>query len=108
MVAWIVVGVVCVGGLVVTLVTLLAGGHVHPPGPLEPAWLVPTPAEARSPRFPLAWRGYDPASVDVFVNALAAAYEELYELAGPDTVAHARRGLARRLARRVDEPSNVR
>ncbi|MDP8931018.1 MAG: DivIVA domain-containing protein [Actinomycetota bacterium] len=102
MIAWIVVSVTCVVGLVVTLIALLAGERVRPFVPLEPSWLMPTPSEARSASFPLAWRGYHPASVDVFMNALAAAYEELYHVAGPDLVSQARERLARRGAGHPD------
>ncbi len=96
--AWILVGVTCVVGLVVTLSALFAHGPARDFVPLQPKWRVPTPTEARSIRFPRAWRGYHPASVDVFLNALTAAYEELYELAGPDLVAQARQRLARRMS----------
>ncbi|MDP8960857.1 MAG: DivIVA domain-containing protein [Actinomycetota bacterium] len=96
MIAWVVVSVTCVVGLVVTLIALLAGERVRPFVPLEPYWLMPTPSEARSASFPLAWRGYHPASVDVFMDALAAAYEELYHVAGPDVVSQARERLTRR------------
>lgn len=97
MTAWILVGLTCLVGLVVTLVALLADSRTYAFLPLEPAWLVPAPKEARNTRFPRAWRGYHPPSVDVFLNALTAAYEELYDLAGPDLVAQARQRLAGRL-----------
>ncbi len=95
MTAWVVVGVTCLLGLVVTLVALFTEDREDPVPP-EPAWLVPAPRELRSVRFPRAWRGYDPASVDIFLAALATAYEELYEVAGSDAVAEARERLSRR------------
>lgn len=108
MVAWIVVGVTCVVGLVVTLIALFSE-RAHPFVPPEQSWLMPTPIEARSTSFPLAWRGYHPGSVDVFINALATAYEELYDLAGPDLVSQARQRLCRRPAGEADElPGKVR
>lgn len=100
MIAWIVVGVTCVVGLVVTMIALLSGERVRPFVPLEPIWLMPTPTEARSTSFPLDWNGYHPTSVDAFINALATAYEELYHVAGPDLVSQARERLIRRRAGR--------
>lgn len=109
MTAWFVVGLTCVFGLVVTLVALLADGRSHPIVPLEPSWLMPNPIEARGICFPRAWLGYHPASVDVFFNALTAAYQELYDLAGPDLVAQARQRLTQRMAGHSDKlPKEVR
>ncbi len=96
MAGWIVVGVTSVIGLVFTLVALFAEDRSPPLVPPEPAWLVPAPYEVRNAHFPRVWRGYHPASVDVFVAALATAYEALYDLAGPDVIAQARERLARR------------
>lgn len=108
MIAWIVVGVACVVALVVTLVALLSGGRVRSFAPLEPSWLMPNPSEVRT-SFPIAWRGYHPASVDVFIDALAIAYEELYHVAGPDLVAQARERVTRRRPGRSDNvPEEVR
>lgn len=103
MTAWIIVGLTCVVGLVLTLVALLGDGRAHVFVPVGPSWLMPAPVEARNICFPHAWRGYHPASVDVFLNALSAAYEELYDLAGPELVAQARQRLARRMAGHADE-----
>ncbi|MFN2557914.1 MAG: DivIVA domain-containing protein [Nitriliruptorales bacterium] len=97
MTAWIVVGLACVLGLVVTLIALFAEDRSQDLVGSEPEWLLPAPNEVRSIRFPRAWRGYHPASVDVFLAALTASYETLYDRAGPDVVAEAREHLARRL-----------
>lgn len=97
MTAWLIVTVLALVGLVVTLFALFAGGHGRATGPREPDWLIPQPVEVRRARFPLAWRGYDAAHVDVHLDALAAAYEELYFAAGPSVVARARERLALRL-----------
>lgn len=97
MTAWLIVTVLALAGLVVTLFALFAGGHGRIAGPREPDWLIPQPVEVRRARFPLAWRGYDAAHVDVYLDALAAAYEELYFAAGPSVVARARERLALRL-----------
>ncbi len=99
--AWVVVGAICLLGLVVTLVALFTENRGEDPLRPDPAWLVPAPREVRSARFPRAWRGYHPASVDVFLAALGAAYEELYEVAGPDAVAEARERLSRRASARA-------
>ncbi|MDQ3931221.1 MAG: DivIVA domain-containing protein [Actinomycetota bacterium] len=102
MIAWIVVGITCLVGLVVTLVALLTGEHVRSFVPLEPSWLMPTPHEVRGTSFPVAWRGYHPASVHVFTDALVTAYEELYQVAGPDLVSQARERVIRRRAGHSD------
>lgn len=108
MIAWIVVGVAGIVGLVVTLVALLTGERVRSFAPPEPSWLIPNPSEVRA-SFPIAWRGYHPASVDVFMDALATAYEELYHVAGPDLVAQAReRVIHRRPGHSDNVPEEVR
>ena len=94
---WVIVTLACAVGLVATGYALFAGGRAARPGPPTPAWLVPTPTEVRHARFPLGFQGYEPAHVDVFVDALTAAYEELYFAAGPSTVQRARARLAARL-----------
>lgn len=106
MTMWLVASALAVTGLVVTLYALFTQGRSGPRrGPEEPDWLVPSPVEVRRARFPLAWRGYDPAHVDVYIDALAAAYEELYSTAGPTVVARARERLALRLGH-TSEPAS--
>ncbi|MDP9023036.1 MAG: DivIVA domain-containing protein [Actinomycetota bacterium] len=95
--AWVAVGVAVGVAYVGVVVALLTGGRASRRGPQPPDWLVPTPVEVSRLRFPLAWRGYDPEHVDVHLDALAAAYEELYAAAGPSVVARARQRLAVRL-----------
>lgn len=107
MTAWLIVTVLALAGLVVTLFALFAGGHGRVAEAREPDWLVPQPVEVRRARFPLAWRGYDAAHVDVYLDALAAAYEELYFAAGPSVVARARERLALRLGHVTSRPSDV-
>lgn len=99
MTTWAIAGVIVFAGLVATLVALFTGGHSEVRGPREPDWLVPSPVDVRRARFPISWRGYDPAHVDVYLDALAAAYEELYFAAGPSAAARARERLALRLGR---------
>lgn len=99
---WILVGVASVAGYVVVMLALLLGGRSELRVPSEPAWLIPSPVEVRKTQFPLAFRGYDPVHVDIYVDALAAAYEELYAAAGPEAVENARARLELRLGREDD------
>lgn len=107
MTTWLIATALALAGLVVTLIALFAGGHGRARGPREPDWLIPQPVEIRRARFPLAWRGYDPAHVDVYLDALAAAYEELYFTAGPSTVARAQERLALRLGHVTSETADT-
>lgn len=102
MVAWVVIGVASVAAYVVVLLAMLGGGRSEARVPTEPPWLIPSPVEVRKTQFPVAFRGYDPVHVDVYVDALAAAYEELYAAAGPEAVENARARLALRLGREED------
>lgn len=105
MTTWLIASVLAVAGLVVTLYALYTQSRSgRRRGPQEPDWLVPSPVEVRRARFPLAWRGYDPAHVDVYIDALAAAYEELYFSAGPAVAAKARERLALRLGHTTSAP----
>ena len=99
MTTWAIATVIVLAGLAATLVALFSGGFSQARGPREPDWLVPSPVEVRRARFPISWRGYDPGHVDVYLDALAAAYEELYFAAGPSAAARARERLALRLGR---------
>ncbi|MBW3562811.1 MAG: DivIVA domain-containing protein [Actinobacteria bacterium] len=99
MTTWAIATIIVLAGLAATLVALFTGGFSQARGPREPDWLVPSPVEVRRARFPVSWRGYDPGHVDVYLDALAAAYEELYFAAGPTAAARARERLALRLGR---------
>lgn len=103
MTTWAIATVIVLAGLAATLVALFTGGSSQARGPREPDWLVPSPVDVRRARFPISWRGYDPAHVDVYLDALAAAYEELYFAAGPTAAARARERLALRLGRVTDQ-----
>lgn len=105
MTLWVVAGVLSVLGLLATLVALLAGDRAARRGPRPPDWLLPSPLDVRAARFPLAWQGYDPAHVDLYLDALATAYEELYFAAGPVAIARARERLATRLPRDAEASS---
>ena len=58
--------------------------------------LLPAPADLRRVDFPLAVAGYHPTRVELHIEALARAYETLYEVAPPEVRAEARRAAARR------------
>lgn len=106
MTMWLIASALAVAGLILALYALFTqerSGRRR--GPREPDWLIPSPVEVRRARFPLAWRGYDPAHVDVYIDALAAAYEELYSTAGPTVAARARQRLALRLGHATSEPA---
>lgn len=68
-----------------------------------PDWLLPSPREVREPSFDLVWQGYDPRQVDAYLDAVAAAYEELLLASGPSVAARVERRLADRAGRRLDE-----
>lgn len=93
---WVFAGVLSAVGLAATLLALYSGGRVQVRGPRPPDWLLPSPVDLRRARFPFALRGYDPAHVDTYLDALATAYEELYFAAGPMAVVRARERLANR------------
>ncbi len=108
MFTWAIAGALCAVGLVVTLVALFADDRTRRRGPEQPEWVLPAPVDVRQARFPLVWQGYDPTHVDLYLEALVNAYEELYVEAGPEVVARAREQLALRLGRSeesVPEPS---
>ncbi|MDP8969828.1 MAG: DivIVA domain-containing protein [Actinomycetota bacterium] len=88
---------VCLIGLVVVLVTLHRDEPLEVPGPQEPDWdLLPTPSDVARVEFPLSFPGYDPATVEVYLDTLARAYGDLMAVAPPEVVARARRRAALR------------
>ena len=101
---WLIVSAACLAALAATIYALFRGGQMARAHPVPPTWLLPSPVDVRHERFPLVWQGYDPAHVDVFVDALAAAYEELYFASGPTVVARARARLEARLGVISGEP----
>lgn len=103
MASWLVVSVVGLAALTVVVAAVLTarrGGSA----PQRPSWTVPTPDQIRSTGFPLAWPGYDAAHVDALLDAVAAAYEELYAAAGPEAIARARAGVVDRRGRDAPRP----
>lgn len=68
------------------------------PGPTRPDWaLSPTPADIVRSEFPLTFPGYDPASVEMHLEAVAHAYADLLAVAPPEIVDRARQRTAARL-----------
>ena len=70
---WLVAGVAaCLAAFVVVLAAL-----VEPDGRTTPSRVGPvSPQDLRTARFPLVWRGYDPAHVDAVLARAATALEE--------------------------------
>ena len=107
----IVVFVACLVGLVVVLVALDQDEPLPTPGPARPAFTtLPSPGDIVRTDFPLAWPGYDPATVDVHLEALAKAWAELLAAAPPEVVERAQYLAAMRngspVASPRDEPSS--
>ena len=69
--------------------------------------LLPSPSDLRRFDFPLTVAGYHPAHVELHLEALVAAYSDLYEAAPDDVRAQARQRAARRRGvdlTEVDDP----
>jgi DivIVA domain-containing protein len=87
-------------GLGAVIVALLQDPPLPPSGPSPPDWdPLPAPADISRARFPQAMAGYDPATVDVTLDAVAAAYADLLAVAPPEVVARARARAERRTGR---------
>jgi DivIVA domain-containing protein len=88
----VVASVACLVGLVVVLVALARDKPPAVPSRVRPALLaMPTPADVARADFPLAWPGYDPAAVDMHLEAVAKAWAELLAAAPPEVVDRAER-----------------
>lgn len=86
-----IVFIACLVGLVIVLVALARDEPLAAPGPPAPAFdALPTPADVVRARFPLAWPGYDPAAVEVHLDAVARAWADLLAVAPPEVVERAR------------------
>ena len=85
-------------GLVVVLVAYYRDTSLAEVAPAEPDWdLLPAPSDAARSDFPLAFPGYDPATVELHLDRLAGAYADLLAVAPPEVVERARRRAALRL-----------
>lgn len=83
---------VCLAGLAAVLFAVYRDEPLAPPGPALPDWdPLPSPAEVAHGQFPLAFPGYDPASVEVHFDLLRRAYDDLYAVASPEVLDRARR-----------------
>jgi DivIVA domain-containing protein len=92
-----VAAVACLLGLAVVLLVVYADGPLEPPAPREPDWeLLPTPGDLARADFPLAFPGYDPASVETHLDLLRRAYTDLLAVAPPEVVQRARQRAAMR------------
>jgi DivIVA domain-containing protein len=87
-----VAAVVALIGLAVVCWALYAEQPLAPPGPSAPEWAgVPTPADIVRADFPMAFPGYDPASVETHLDAVARAYGDLVAVAPSEVLERARR-----------------
>lgn len=91
---WILATVVALLMLGVVVVALLYGRPDELVRPTVPDWTLPSPRDLAEPRFPLAWRGYDPDHVDAWVEGVRRARAELWAVLGPDGVAELQERLA--------------
>ena len=92
-------------GLVVVLVAYYRDAPVAERS-LDPGhWdLLPDPAEVARTEFPLAFPGYEPATVEFHFDLLTRAYADLLAVAPPDVIARARSRAA--LRRGVELPED--
>lgn len=82
-------------GLLVVLVAYYRDEPLEQRRLHHPQWdLLPDPADLARTEFPLAFPGYDPATVEVHFDTLARAYADLLAVAPPEVVARARRRAA--------------
>lgn len=96
-----------VGGLLAVLVAFYRDAEVEEPGVRHPQWdLLPDPSDVARTEFPLAFPGYEPATVEFHFDLLTRAYADLLAEAGPDAIARARHRAA--LRRGVDLPVDAR
>jgi hypothetical protein len=86
-------------GLAVVLVALWRDEPIAPRGASArgPDWRgLPEPSDLVRVGFPLSFPGYDPATVDLTLDALVRAYEDLWVVAPEDVRDRARRRAAAR------------
>lgn len=91
-------------GLAIVLVAYYADEPIADRGVIRPSWGVqPDPGEVARTVFPLAYPGYDPATVEVHFDALNRAYADLFETASPEVRSRARQRAALRHGVDVDD-----
>ena len=91
-------------GLVVVLVAYYRDAPVAERSLDLSHWdLLPDPAEVARTEFPLAFPGYEPATVEFHFDLLTRAYADLLAVAPPEIVARARSRAAMRLGIELPE-----
>jgi hypothetical protein len=99
--------VVCALGLAVVLFAVYRDEPLEPPQPALPDWdPLPSPVEVAHGEFPLAFPGYDPASVEVYFDQLRRAYDDLYAVAPPEVIERARQRALLRAGRQFTDLTN--
>lgn len=102
-----VVAVACLIGLVAVALALLWDQPVAD-RLRAPDWdPLPAPVDVSRVEFPLAFPGYDPATVEVTLETLNDAYADLLAVAPPAVVERARRRAALRAGREPAEAATV-
>lgn len=97
-------------GLTVVLAALWRDEPVTPRGAagVGPAWTgLPEPSDLARVEFPLAFPGYDPASVEVTYEAVVRAYEDLWAVTPQDVRQRARSRVATREGRPAGQDAPV-
>lgn len=75
----------CAVGLIAVLVVIYREDDRVIVGPVAPDWgLLPEPVDVTRVEFPLTSFGYDPAAVEIHLDALAQAYADLHAVAPPE------------------------
>jgi len=91
-------------GLVSVLVAVYRDSALDTGAPVGPAWEpLPMPSDIARFEFPMSVPGYDPASVELHLETLRRAYEDLVAVAPPEVLARARRRAAERAGVALDE-----
>ena len=91
-------------GLVVVLIAFYRDAPMVERRLEAPAWdLLPDPTEVARTEFPLAFPGYDPATVEFHFDLLTRAYADLLAVAPPEVQAKARHRAAMRRGLQVPD-----
>ena len=100
---------VAIAASLIGLIVVLVAYYRDPPvleRSLDPGhWdLLPDPSEVARTEFPLAFPGYEPATVEFHFDLLTRAYADLLAVAPPDVIARARSRAA--LRRGIELPDD--
>lgn len=78
-------------GLIVVLIAYYRDAPLEEQRVRHPEWdLLPDPSDVARTEFPLAFPGYEPATVEFHFDLLTRAYADLLASATPDVIARAR------------------